>query len=327
MIGPLVDGHGRVHRDLRISVTDRCNLRCTYCMPEEGMVWQPRHELLTFEEVERLARVMVERLGVDAIRLTGGEPTLRAHLPVLVERLARLGTDLSMTTNATTLDRTASDLAAAGLRRVNISLDSLRRDRFVELTRRDDLAAVLDGIDAALAAGLAPVKLNVVAMRGVNDDEIVELAAFGRAKGLGVRFIEFMPLDASGEWRADAVVSQAEIVEAIDAVFPLDVVPRGSAPASLWRYRDGGGEVGVIPSVTQPFCGDCDRIRLTADGKLRTCLFATTETDLRDLVRNGADDAHLAAVVAAAVGEKGPGHLIGQPAFIRPRRSMSQIGG
>ncbi len=324
---PLVDGHGRVHRDLRISVTDRCNLRCTYCMPEEGMVWQPREELLTFEEVERLARVMVERLGIDAIRLTGGEPTLRAHLPTLVARLAPLGTDLSITTNATTLDRQAAPLAAAGLRRVNISLDTLQRDRFVELTRRDDLDQVLAGIDAALAAGLAPVKLNVVAMRGVNDDEIVDLVAFGRQRGLGVRFIEFMPLDASGDWQAGAVVPQAEIVAAIDAVFPLEPVARGSAPAALWRYRDGAGTVGVIPSVTQPFCGDCDRIRLTADGKLRTCLFATSETDLRDLVRNGAPDAVIADVVAAAVGEKGPGHLIGQPAFIRPRRSMSQIGG
>jgi GTP 3',8-cyclase len=327
VIRPLVDGHGRVHRDLRISITDRCNLRCTYCMPAEGMVWQPRHELLTFEEIERLAGVAVERLGVDAIRLTGGEPTLRAHLPVLVERLARLGTDLSITTNATILDRMASDLAAAGLKRVNISLDTLRRDRFVELTRRDELDEVLAGIDAALEAGLTPVKLNVVAMRGVNEDEIVDLAAFGRARGIGVRFIEFMPLDASGEWEAGAVVSQAEIVGAIDAVFPVDAVPRGSAPASLWRYRDGRGTVGVIPSVTNPFCGDCDRIRLTADGKLRTCLFATAETDLRDLMRNGAPDEHLADVIAEAVGLKGPGHLIGQPAFIRPRRSMSQIGG
>ncbi len=296
-------------------------------MPAEGMEWQPRHELLSFEEIERLARLLVEHFGIDAIRLTGGEPTLRAHLPVLVERLAALGTDLSITTNATTLERMAADLAASGLRRVNISLDSLRRDRFLALTRRDELDTVLAGIDAALDAGLTPVKLNVVAMRGVNDDEVVDLAAFGRDKGLGVRFIEFMPLDASGDWERDAVVSQAEIVAAIDAVFPLDAVPRGSAPASLWRYRDGRGDVGVIPSVTQPFCGDCDRIRLTSDGKLRTCLFATDETDLRALLRGGAGDAEIAAVVAAAVGDKGPGHLIGQPAFIRPRRSMSQIGG
>ncbi len=324
---PLADSHGRVHRDLRISVTDRCNLRCTYCMPEEGMEWQPRHELLTFEEITRLAQVLVTHFGIDAIRLTGGEPTLRAHLPVLVERLAALDTDLSITTNATTLDRMAGDLAQAGLRRVNVSLDSLRPDRFLRLTRRDELPKVLAGIDAALAAGLTPVKLNVVAMRGVNDDEVVDLAAFGREKGIGVRFIEFMPLDASGAWERGAVVSQAEIVEAIDAVFPLEALPRGSAPATLWRYRDGRGDVGVIPSVTQPFCGDCDRIRLTSDGKLRTCLFATDETDLRALVRGGASDDAIAEVVAGAVGEKGPGHLIGQPAFIRPRRSMSQIGG
>jgi cyclic pyranopterin phosphate synthase len=324
---PLIDGHGRVHRDLRISITDRCNLRCTYCMPEEGMQWQPREELLTFEEIERLARVLVDRFAITAIRLTGGEPTLRAHLPVLVERLAPLGTDLSITTNATTLDRMAADLKAAGLRRVNISLDSLRADRFFELTRRHDLDKVLSGIDAALDAGLTPVKLNVVAMKGVNDDEIVDLAAFGRNRGIGVRFIEFMPLDASGGWARDRVVSQAEIVDAIGAVFPLDVVPRGSAPASLWRYRDGRGEVGVIPSVTEPFCGDCDRIRLTSDGMLRTCLFATEETDLRALLRGGAGDDELAALFATAVGEKGPGHLIGQPTFIRPRRSMSQIGG
>ena len=327
MTRPLVDGHGRVHRDLRISITDRCNLRCTYCMPEEGLRWQPRHELLTFEEIERLATVLVDRLGIDAIRLTGGEPTLRAHLPVLVERLAPLGTDLSISTNATTLERLAGDLARAGLRRVNISLDSLRPDRFFELTRRHELDKVLAGIDAALAAGLTPVKLNVVAMRGVNDDEVVDLAAFGRAKGITVRFIEFMPLDASGAWEQTSVVSADEIVGAIDAVFPLEVVPRSSAPATVWRYRDGSGEIGVIPSVTQPFCGDCDRIRLTADGKLRTCLFATEETDLRALLRGGAGDEAIADVVAAAVGEKGPGHLIGQPTFIRPRRSMSQIGG
>jgi len=324
---PLLDGHGRVHRDLRISVTDRCNLRCTYCMPAEGMEWQPRSELLTFEEIERVARVLVERCGVEAVRLTGGEPTLRAHLPVLVERLATLGTDLAVTTNATTLDHLAPALRSAGLRRVNISLDTLRPDRFVDLTRRDDLHRVLAGIDAAIVAGLTPVKLNVVAMRGVNDDEIVDLARFGRDRGLGVRFIEFMPLDATGEWRRDDVVTQAEIVEAIDAVFPVEAMPRGSAPAAEWRYRDGAGTVGVIPSVTRPFCGDCDRIRLTADGKLRTCLFATDETDLRGPLRAGADDDELVALVVAAVGEKGPGHLIGQPAFIRPRRSMSQIGG
>ena len=245
---PLIDGHGRVHRDLRISVTDRCNLRCTYCMPEEGLPWQPRHELLTFEEIERLATVLVGELGIDAIRLTGGEPTVRAHLPALVERLAVLGTDLSMTTNATTLEAQAAPLVAAGLRRVNISLDTLRADRFLELTRRPDLDRVLAGIDAALDHGLTPVKLNAVVMRGVNDDEVVDLAAFGRAKGLTVRFIEFMPLDASGAWDRDAVVSQDEIVGAIDAVFPVEPATRGSAPATEWRYRDGAGASGSSPA-------------------------------------------------------------------------------
>ncbi len=251
-VRPLIDGHGRVHRDLRISVTDRCNLRCTYCMPEEGLPWQPRHELLTFEEVERLAALLVRELGIDAIRLTGGEPTVRAHLPVLVERLAALGTDLSITTNAVTLDVHAAPLAAAGLRRANISLDTLRADRFLELTRRPELDRVLAGIDAALAHGLTPLKLNAVVMKGVNDDEVVDLAAFGRTKGVTVRFIEFMPLDASGAWDRDAVVSQDEIVAAIDAVFPVEAVPRGSAPATEWRYRDGQGSIGVIPSVTAP---------------------------------------------------------------------------
>jgi cyclic pyranopterin phosphate synthase len=327
VLRPLVDGHGRVHRDLRISITDRCNLRCSYCMPEEGMQWHPRDELLTFEEIERLAGLLVTEFGVDGIRLTGGEPTLRAHLPVLVARLAPLVPDLSLTTNATTLATMAGPLKDAGLRRVNISLDTLRPDRFLELTRRDDLDRVLRGIDAALATGLDPVKINAVVMRGVNDDEVVDLAGFGRAKGVAMRFIEFMPLDASGEWDPSLVVSQAEIVDAVDAVFPLEAVPRGSAPAAVWRYRDGAGEIGVIPSVSAPFCGDCDRIRLTADGKFRTCLFATHETDLRDLLRNGASDRQIADVVAAAVRDKGPGHLIGQPTFIRPRRSMSQIGG
>jgi cyclic pyranopterin phosphate synthase len=326
-VRPLIDGHGRVHRDLRISVTDRCNLRCTYCMPEEGLPWQPRHELLTFEEIERVTSLLVRELGIEAIRLTGGEPTVRAHLPVLVERLAALGTDLSITTNALTLDVHAAPLAAAGLRRANISLDTLREDRFLELTRRPGLERVLAGIDAAQEHGLTPVKVNTVVMKGVNDDEVVDLAAFGRAKGVTVRFIEFMPLDASGAWDRDAVVSQQEIVAAVDAVFPLEAVPRGSAPATEWRYRDGQGSIGVIPSVTAPFCGDCDRIRLTSDGKLRTCLFATSETDLRGPLRAGASDGDLADLVVGAVRGKGPGHLIGQATFIRPGRSMSQIGG
>lgn len=327
MPGELVDTFGRVHRDLRISVTDRCNFRCTYCMPEEGMVWQPRDELLTFEEIERIARVLVERHGFDSIRLTGGEPTVRAHLPVLVAKLAALGADLALTTNGATLAAMAHDLVDAGLRRINISIDSLRADRFEALTRRDELPRVLEGIDAAVAAGLDPVKLNVVMIRGVNDDEAVDFATFGREHGVTVRFIEFMPLDAGQGWSNDQVVSQAEIVAAIDAVYPVEAVARGSQPAERFRYRDGGGEVGVIPSVTQPFCDSCDRIRLTADGQLRNCLFAVDEFDLRAVLRSGGSDDDLSAVLERAVQAKWAGHAIGQVHFIRPRRSMSQIGG
>jgi cyclic pyranopterin phosphate synthase len=333
MAEALVDTYGRVHRDLRISVTDRCNFRCTYCMPAEGMDWLPRSEVLTFEEVERIARVCVERFGVDSIRLTGGEPTVRAHLPVLVGKVAALRTgdgrpvDLALTTNGATLRSVAADLREAGLRRVNVSLDTLRRDRFVTLTRRDELDHVLEGIDAAVAAGLDPVKVNVVVMRGVNDDEIVDLAEFGRERGTTVRFIEWMPLDADQQWRSDAVVSQAEIVAAIDAVHPIEPVARGHQPAERFVYRDGAGEVGVIPSVTRPFCDTCDRIRLTAEGQLRSCLFAADEVDLRALVRGGATDDEVADAVRRCVAGKWAGHMIGQATFVRPRRSMSQIGG
>ncbi len=334
MTEPLVDSYGRVHRDLRISVTDRCNFRCTYCMPAEGMNWLPRSEVLTFEEIERIARVCVERFGVDSIRLTGGEPTVRAHLPILVGKIAALrvgGTgqpvDVALTTNGATLRSVAGDLVGAGLRRVNVSLDTLRHDRFVELTRRDELDHVLEGIDAAVEAGLAPVKLNAVVMRGVNDDEIVDLATFGRERGVTVRFIEWMPLDADQQWRSDAVVSQAEIVAAIDAVFPVDPVARGHQPAERFVYRDGEGEVGVIPSVTRPFCDSCDRIRLTAEGQLRSCLFSVDEVDLRTLVREDASDDDLAGAVQRCVAGKWAGHMIGQVQFVRPRRSMSQIGG
>jgi GTP 3',8-cyclase len=324
---PLVDGYGRVHRDLRISVTDRCNFRCTYCMPAEGMRWLPRDEVLTFEEIERIARVCVERYGVDSIRLTGGEPTVRAHLPVLVGKLAALGVDLALTTNGATLRLVVGDLVGAGLRRVNVSLDTLRRDRFITLTRRDELANVLDGIDAALEAGLDPVKVNAVVMRGVNDDEVLDLAEFGRERGVVVRFIEWMPLDADGRWESDAVVSQDEILAAIDAVHPVEPIVRGHEPAERFAYRDGRGEVGVIPSVTRPFCGSCDRIRLTADGQLRSCLFAVDEVDLRAVVRGGASDDEVAAAVQRCVAGKWAGHMIGQVQFVRPRRSMSQIGG
>lgn len=324
----LVDPFGRVIKDLRISVTDRCNFRCTYCMPAEGMEWLPRSEVLSFEEIERIARLFVQRYGVTGIRLTGGEPTVRAHLTTLVSKIAALGVDLAMTTNGATLRNSAHDLRAAGLRRINISLDTLDAERFAAMTRRDELANVLAGIDAAIEAGLDPVKINTVVERGVNDDEVVAMARFGRERGIEVRFIEFMPLDADGQWASANVVGQDEIVAAIAEVFPVEGVPaRGAAPADRWRYLDGGGTVGVIPSVTKPFCGDCDRVRLTAEGQFRTCLFATEESDLRDALRSGADDDALAKCIEAAVGRKWAGHQINQVTFTRPARTMSQIGG
>ena len=331
---PLIDPFARRVKDLRISITDRCNFRCTYCMPQEGMQWMDRAELLTYEEQARIARVCVQRWAFQAIRVTGGEPTVRAHLPRLFEMLAPLGVDLAMTTNGVRLPELAHDLVDAGLGRVNISIDSLNRDTFRELTRRDELDRVLAGIDAALDAGLDPVKLNVVVIRGVNDREVVDLAAFGRAKGVGVRFIEFMPLDAQGEWTREQVVPAREILDAIDAVFPLEsgarspgLAPGHPEPARLARYADGIGDVGVIPSVTEPFCEDCDRVRITAEGKFRTCLFALDETDLRAVVRGGGTDDDLAAAITGAVGTKWAGHHIGKVDFIRPSRSMSQIGG
>ncbi len=323
---PLVDSFGRVHRDLRISVTDRCNFRCTYCMPED-MTWLPKAEVLTFEELERVARVLVEQHGIESIRLTGGEPTVRAHLPVLVSKLAALPIDLSLTTNGATLRAVAGGLAAAGLRRVNVSLDSLQPERFLELTRRDQLDDVLDGIDAALEAGLTPVKVNVLVVRGINDDEIVDLAEYGRERGVTVRFIEWMPLDASDAWTNEQVVTQAEIVERIGAVHPLEPIQRGSEPAERFRYLDGRGEVGVIPSVTRPFCEQCDRIRLTADGQLRSCLFSLEDHDLRTILRSGGSDEDLSDAIEACVGAKWAGHAINQVQFVKPRRSMSQIGG
>lgn len=324
----LVDPFNRVVRDLRISVTDRCNFRCTYCMPEEGMQWLPRSEILTFEEIERLARICVERYGFEGIRLTGGEPTVRAHIATLVSKLSALGVDIAMTTNGATLRHSAHDLRDAGLNRINISLDTLDREKFARMTRRDELDNVLLGIEAAKSAGFDPVKINAVIERGANDDEIVELARFGRDEGLEVRFIEFMPLDASDEWQRSQVVGQDEIVAQLAEMWPLELVPaRGAAPADRWRYLDGAGTVGVIPTVTKPFCGDCDRVRLTADGQFRTCLFATDEFDLRHALRADETDDQIAARIAAAVGTKWAGHQINQVTFIRPGRSMSQIGG
>jgi cyclic pyranopterin phosphate synthase len=310
-------------------------------MPEEGMVWLDRKEILSFEEIYRLAQICVERFDVDSIRLTGGEPTVRAHLPVLVEKLAKLrvsktanspmagkNIDLAMTTNGATLRLIAEELKSAGLSRINISLDTLQQEKFLKITRRDHLANVIDGIDAAVQVGFAPVKVNAVIQRGVNDDEIVALASFGREKQIEVRFIEFMPLDAQGQWQRNDVVGQDEIVATINNVYPLEqVASRGAAPADRWRYLDGGGTVGVIPSVTKPFCGDCDRVRLTAEGQFRTCLFSTTEFDLREMLRGDATDDALAAEIKRAVGTKWAGHAIGSVTFVRPKRSMSQIGG
>ena len=330
----LVDSFGRVVRDLRISVTDRCNFRCTYCMPAEGMTWLDRSEVLTYEEIERVARICVEKFGVDSLRLTGGEPTVRAHLPQLISKLAALrlpdGTkpDIALTTNGATLRNIALELRNAGLDRINVSLDSLKPERYFAMTRRDELHNVLAGIAEAQVAGFSPMKVNAVVERGANDDEILDLVRYGRDNNVEVRFIEFMPLDATNEWERNKVVSQDEIVATIAAEFPLELMPsRGAAPADRWRFLDGKGTVGVIPSVTHPFCGDCDRVRLTSDGQFRTCLFATDESDIRSLLRNGGTDEEIAELIQVAVGAKWAGHQINQVNFIRPNRSMSQIGG
>jgi cyclic pyranopterin phosphate synthase len=303
-------------------------------MPAEGMTWLDRSEVLTYEEIERVARICVETFGVDSLRLTGGEPTVRAHLPQLISKLAALrlpdGTkpDIALTTNGATLRNIASELRNAGLDRINVSMDSLKPERFFAMTRRDELHNVLAGIAEAQVAGFSPMKVNAVVERGANDDEILDLVRYGRDNNVEVRFIEFMPLDATNEWERNKVVSQDEIVATIAAEFPLELMPaRGAAPADRWRFLDGKGTVGVIPSVTHPFCGDCDRVRLTSDGQFRTCLFATDESDIRSLLRNGGTDEEIAELIQVAVGAKWAGHQINQVNFIRPNRSMSQIGG
>ena len=303
-------------------------------MPEEGLKWLDKAEVLSFEEIVRVSRILVERFGINSLRLTGGEPTVRAHLPRLIEQLATLrledGTkpNIALTTNGATLRNIAGELRAAGLDRINVSLDSLRADRFLAMTRRDELDNVLAGIAEASNAGFEIVKVNTVVERGANEDEILDMARFGRDNGVQVRFIEFMPLDASNIWERNKVVTQDEIVSVISSEFPLEIVPaRGAAPADRWRYLDGKGTVGVIPSVSKPFCADCDRVRLTSDGQFRTCLFATDEFDLRNLLRNGGSDDEIADLIVHAVGTKWAGHQINQVNFIRPNRSMSQIGG
>jgi len=340
---PLVDTHGRVHRDLRISLTDRCSLRCTYCMPEQGNEWLARSSILSLDEIERVARVAAAA-GVTTFRLTGGEPLLRTDIVDVVRRLSEIrgpeGTpvELAMTTNGIRLPELLPGLVDAGLRRLNISLDTLRRDRFHELTRRDRLDDVIAGIAAAAASGLRPLKLNAVAMRDVNDDELADLVAFALANGAEMRFIEQMPLDAGHTWDRSRMVTRDEILHALSARWALTPVPgRGGAPAERWLLDGGPATVGVIASVTAPFCGDCDRLRLTADGQLRNCLFSTTEYDLLPIMRAvpgaSADpseatvDDDIDRMLRSCVHGKLPGHAINDPSFLQPARGMNAIGG
>jgi cyclic pyranopterin phosphate synthase len=329
-VNPLVDGHGRTIGDVRISVTDRCNFRCQYCMPAEGLAWLPRPSLLSYEEIERVVRVLAG-LGVRSVRLTGGEPLVRKDLHLLVGRLAAIDDleDLSLTTNGYLLERDIDDLAAAGLRRLNVSLDSLVADRFFELTRRDALHQVLAGLEAAQRhESLRPIKVNVVALRDFTEAEVVRFAEFARERPFEVRFIEFMPLDADRTWNQDRVLPNAEIRAMIDAVYPLEPVQRtASATARTWRFADGRGQIGFISPVSEPFCDDCNRIRITAEGMLRTCLFSLHETDLRTPMREGVDDAELERLIRTAVWGKELKHRINDPGFRQPERSMSRIGG
>lgn len=327
--GALVDTHGRVADDLRISVTDRCNLRCMYCMPADGLPWLPREELLSFEEITRLASLFV-RLGVRKIRITGGEPLVRRGITDLVGLLAALTPrpELTLTTNGVLLAEMAETLAAAGIDRVNVSVDSLRPERSEAITRRDDLDRTLAGLEAARAAGLEPVKVNCVVIRGTNDDELVEFATWARSNGYQVRFIEYMPLDADGRWREGDVFTAEEMLDVLGAAghVPRRIDADANDPAARYSLGDAG-EIGIIPSVTAPFCASCNRLRITAEGALRTCLFALEETNLRDPLRGGAGDDELEALVRGAVWGKWEGHHIGRPDFVRPSKSMSQIGG
>jgi GTP 3',8-cyclase len=327
--GPVRDTFGRIADDLRISVTDRCNFRCTYCMPADGLPWLPKDDILRFEEIARLLRIFVG-LGVRGIKLTGGEPTVRHDFVRLVRMLREAAPDIeiSMTTNGFLLDKLAVPLREAGLDRVTVSCDSLLRHRFQEMTRRDALDRVIAGIEAADRAGLTPLKINCVVIAGSNDDEVVDFARYARATGHEVRFIEYMPLDAEQSWERAKVMSSAEILQRIDAVHPLRPVRHGTEPATSYRFADGApGGVGVIGSVTEPFCDTCNRLRLTADGHLRVCLFALGETDLRTLLREGASDDEIAGAIRTAVWGKWAGHKINHPDFERPAWSMSMIGG
>ncbi|MGH2554807.1 MAG: GTP 3',8-cyclase MoaA [Actinomycetota bacterium] len=328
--GPLVDTYRRIADDLRVSVTDKCNFRCTYCMPAEGLPWLPKEQVLRFEEIVRLVGVFV-RLGVKEVKLTGGEPTVRRELSKLVGMLreAHPSLALSMTTNGFLLDKQAQPLADAGLDRVTVSCDSLMRHRFAEMTRRDALDKVFEGLGAAEEAGLTPIKLNCVVIAGTNEDEVADFARYVRETGYEVRFIEYMPLDAEQKWEREKVVPSAEILETIDKAFPLIAVGGSEhEPATSFRFADGApGAIGIIASVTEPFCETCNRLRLTADGQLRACLFAMYETDLRTPMREGASDQELEGLVRENVWQKWEGHKINHPDFQRPSRSMSMIGG
>jgi len=325
---PLMDGHGRRIADLRVSVTDRCNFRCQYCMPAEGLPWLERDAVLRFEEIERLV-ALTAAMGVSDVRLTGGEPLVRRDFPRLVEMLSPLVEDLSVTTNGFLLDRDAEALVRAGVTRFNVSIDSLQRDRFYEMTRRDALPRVLRGLEVLAGFPEAhPIKINAVAMRGFTEDEVLPFARFAREHPYEVRFIEFMPLDADHQWTPDAVLTGDEVRAAIEKEFPLEPTPREPhATARVYRFADGRGSIGFINPVSEPFCGDCDRIRLTADGKLRTCLFSLNETDLLAPLREGADDAELERIVREAVWRKELKHRVNEPGFVQPARTMSAIGG
>jgi cyclic pyranopterin phosphate synthase len=326
----LRDGHGRVIGDLRVSVTDRCNFRCQYCMPAEGLPWLERAEILTFEEITRLVAVFAS-LGVGDVRLTGGEPLVRRDFPNLAAMLAQTEgvNELSVTTNGFLLERDAARLVAAGVDRFNVSVDSLQRDRFYELTRRDALDQVLRGLEHLASFPEAhPIKVNAVAIRGFTEEEVLPFAELARRTPYEIRFIEFMPLDADHAWTPDQVLTGAEIRAAIEVVHPLEPEPRApSATARVYRFADGQGRIGFINPVSEPFCGDCNRVRLTADGRLRTCLFSLNETDLRGPIRAGADDDELVEIIRNAVWRKELKHHVGERGFVQPARSMSAIGG
>ena len=327
---PLKDGHGRLIGDVRVSVTDRCNFRCQYCMPAEGLPWLDREEILSFEEITRVV-ALLGAMGVHDVRLTGGEPLVRREFPRLVKMLGDIDDvhDLSITTNGFLLERDAEALVRAGANRFNVSIDSLQRDRFFELTRRDALPQVLRGLERLASFPEAhPIKINAVAIRGFTEEEVIPFAELARHTPYEVRFIEFMPLDADHAWSADQVLTGEEIRAAVHAVYRLEPEPREpSATARVFRFEDGRGRLGFINPVSEPFCGDCNRIRLTADGRLRTCLFSLNETDLRGPVRAGADDRELERIIRDAVWRKELKHHVGEPGFIQPARTMSAIGG